>query len=102
MEEGGRVSLISIRNYCNGAELLITDTKGNFLFYGRYDISLGIDFIADQYWAIFNQVKPWIESVLENISEFKNIHLSDEVTPTEGFKILKAYQKSHLMDLKIK
>lgn len=64
-EEDGRKSLVSIRNYCGNAELLITDMDGYFLFYGRFSIDLGIEFVVDQYWQIFNLVKDKIETIVE-------------------------------------
>jgi hypothetical protein len=92
---GGRISVVSIRNYCGNAELLITDTKGKFLFYGRYDINLGIEFIAEQYWKIFLQVYDLIDGAIENVSEFANIKLADNCEASEGFAMLKAYQNAH-------
>lgn len=56
-EEGGRISLVSVRNHSGSAELLITDVDGNFLFLGKYLKRFGTEFIANQYWLIFKLVK---------------------------------------------
>ena len=56
-EKTSRVSQVSVRNYSGDAELLITDKEGHFLFYGRYRVDLGLDFLVEQYWSIFNNVK---------------------------------------------
>lgn len=63
-EEGGRKSVVSIRNYCDSPELLITDSAGNFLFYGRYHVKYGHARIAAMYWGIFNMVKDEILTVM--------------------------------------
>lgn len=89
-----RVSQVSIRNYCNDAELLITDAKGNFLFYGRFDINLGVEFVINQYWAIFKKVKGQINSILPNVSTFKEVKLHKNCSHSIGFDMLKAYQFS--------
>lgn len=89
-----RVSQVSIRNYSNDAELLITDAKGNFLFYGRFDINLGVEFVINQYWAIFNKVKDKIGIVLPDLSNFKNIKFHENCSHSIGFDMLKAYQYS--------
>lgn len=87
-----RSSYISIRNYCGDAELLITDTEGHFLFYGRFRIDLGLDFVVDQYWSIFKKVKSKITTNVERVSIFKDVTLNKNVEYTEGFEILKMYQ----------
>jgi hypothetical protein len=93
-EKDGRKSSVSIRNYCNSAELLIKDSKGNFLFYGRFLIDLGIDLVTDQYWNIFLLVKNEIESETKEISDFKNVKVSESCELTVGFEMLSAYQKA--------
>jgi len=52
-----RPAQVSLRRYNGDVELLITDIKGNFLFYGRYRISIDPMFIAEKYWEIFLDVK---------------------------------------------
>lgn len=94
-EKNGRESLVSVRNYSGNAELLITDRKGSFLFYGRYDINLGVEFIAAQYWNIFLMVYDFIESEIENVSEFKNMKLHPDCRESEGFEMLKSYKNAH-------
>jgi len=91
-----RKSVVSIRNYSGYAELLITDSKGNFLFYGRYDINLGVEFIAEQYYNIFCLVKDKIELELENIPQFQDIDNHDRCTLSIGFEMIKAYQRRFL------
>lgn len=76
----GRKSVVSVRNYCGDAELLITDTKGHFLFYGRFNVNLGLDFVVEQYWTIFNLVKHNIETEIKNISKFHNVQISGSVS----------------------
>lgn len=92
-EENGRRSLVSIRNYCGDAELLITDVKGNFLFYGRFDVNLGLEFLADQYYRIFRKVKKEIQGDLPNISKFSNIEIKADTTYLQRFNLLKISQK---------
>ena len=91
--EGGRKSIVSIRNYCGSAELLITDNKGNFLFYGRYDIRLGIEFLCKQYFKIFQLVKDEINGELPEKEDFAKVKLNDNCTLSEGFEMMKAYQE---------
>ena len=52
----GRVSLISIRKYNSDVELLVTDKNGSFLFLGRYDIDLGVEFVAYEYNRIIKML----------------------------------------------
>ncbi len=84
-EEHSRVSLISIRNYGNDAELLITDTKGSSLFYGRFHISMGVEFIADFYWNIFLSVKPHIESVINSRPKWAELDVPKQVFTSSFF-----------------
>lgn len=90
--EGGRKGLVSIRNYCGDAEMLITDMDGKFLFYGRYDIDLGVDFVVSQYWQMFNLIKDKINTVVEQKSKFKNLSEAEHCTYSEGFNLLRSYQ----------
>ncbi len=87
-----RHSLISIRNYCGSAELLITDTEGRFLFYGRYDVNIGLDFVARQYLSIFKKVRRWIEVSLPQNSKFNDIPDADVCTISKGFKMISLWQ----------
>lgn len=91
-QANGRQSLISIRNHSGNPELLITDTHGAFLFYGKYDINLGVDFISEQYWQIFNLMKDKVEKKLMKTSSFADIDFSPNLELSEGFSIMKAYQ----------
>lgn len=94
-QSGSRPSQVSIRNYCNNAELLITDSNGGFLFHGRFDINLGINFVVNQYWAIFKMMKPHILKNTLKISDFKKITIPEDCQRTVGFKMLHAFQKQN-------
>lgn len=48
-----RVSHVSLRLYNKDVELLLTDTQGSFLFYGRHHLSRGLDYISKSYYKIF-------------------------------------------------
>lgn len=52
----GRVSQISVRLYNHSTELLITNRHGSFLFYGKFDNDLGIQFIAQQFFLIIDSI----------------------------------------------
>lgn len=90
-ETPDRVSVVSIRNYSGDAELLITDKKGRFLFYGRFDVDMGLDFVADMYWKIFNKLKSKIETVMPSDSKFK-VKDAENVSYSVGFDMLKSFQ----------
>lgn len=96
-ENNGRKSLVSIRNYGNDAELLITDKEGHFLFYGRYHISMGIDFVSNQYWKIFSQCKMYIESIIPKRPDFADLQITDKAIPTDGFDMLNDYQRKAIL-----
>lgn len=89
----GRQSQVSIRNYCNDAELLITDAKGNFLFYGRFDINFGVNFLARQYFSIFKKVLHEIDGIMQDVSNFKSLSIPENCSRTIGFDMLRAYQE---------
>ncbi|MFY7733755.1 MAG: hypothetical protein ACOVSR_09755 [Bacteroidia bacterium] len=94
-EKTSRVSEVSIRNYSGDAELLITDSEGHFLFLGRFRVDLGLDFLVEQYWAIFNSVKMSILKIVKRTSEFKYIEIPENVEKTVGFDMLFAFQELH-------
>ena len=52
----GRVSLIQVRKYNSDVELLVTDKNGGFLFYGKYDADLGVEFVAYEYNRIIKML----------------------------------------------
>jgi len=85
-EQGGRKSSVSFRMYCDDVEMLITDIKGSFLFYGRYRKEIGVDTVLNEYWNMFNLVKPFILSELPRVG--KGLKISPNVTHTEGWAIL--------------
>lgn len=60
-----RVSSISLRNYCGDVELLICDSKGGFIFYGRFHIMVGPELVANMYYQIIQKSRPFLEGVLE-------------------------------------
>lgn len=91
--EGKGISLITIRNYGGDAELLITDTNGRFLFYGRYAIDMGLDFVAQQYFEIFNNCKEKMLDKLDRV-DFKDVPINPECGYTSGFDILNLYLSS--------
>ncbi len=94
-EKTSRVSQVSIRNYCGDAELLISDKVGSFLFYGRFRVDLGLDFVVEQYWQIFKKVKRDILKEVKRTSEFKDIEIPADVKTTVGFDMLFAFQGIH-------
>ena len=84
-------SRISIRNYCGNAELLIANKKGSFLFYGRFDCRIGIEFLASEYFRIFNLVSKLIESddlEFAKIEDFKLDKFHEDCKMSEGFAML--------------
>lgn len=89
-----RKSQISIRNYGNDAELLITDNDGSFIFYGRFHISNGIGFVLDQYWNIFKSVRDKIETKIKERPDFANLEITNKAIPTIGFDMLRTYQNT--------
>jgi hypothetical protein len=95
-EGKGRVSQVSIRNYCCDAELLITDINGDFLFYGRFHLSIGLDFMVNQYWQIFKSVKHLIETEVKKRPDFANLEIPKTAGMSIGFDMLRAYQKTCL------
>jgi len=91
-KDGSRKSSVSIRNYSGDAELLITDAAGGFLFYGRFDVNIGLNFMASQYLAIFESVKDKIETVVQKTIDFENVRFADDCEKTVGFEMLRAFQ----------
>lgn len=51
-----RPSQVSVRKYNDDVELLITNGSGEFLFYGKYAVDLGVDFITREYLRIFKKI----------------------------------------------
>lgn len=90
----GRKQQVSIRNYGNDAELLITNKNGNFLFYGRYHINLGVDRIATLYFNIFKNVLPLMDTEDINRPDFANLSIPSSCHHTIGFDMMLAYQRS--------
>lgn len=59
--EHGRVNLITVRNHSGIAQLLITNSKGKFLFLGGFSEDLDYDMIAQKFYEIFKSVKKQIK-----------------------------------------
>lgn len=87
---GSRIQEVSLRLYCGNPELLITNNSKSFLFYGRFDVRLGLDFLAAQYFHIFQLLKSKIP--LDSSEEVK-LKISDNAHETEGFAMLESYKK---------
>lgn len=88
--EPKRVSQISIRNHSGDAKLLITDSKGSFIFYGGFDIDLGVDFVANAYMGIINSVKDKIDTDMPNI-EFCGLKEAENCRHSEGFEMMRLF-----------
>jgi len=54
--EKERRSSISVRLHSSGVELLICNSSGNFLFYGKYHEKLGVEFISKRFEDIIHGV----------------------------------------------
>jgi hypothetical protein len=66
---------ISLRLHSGDVKLLVTDSVGNFLFYGGFDISLlPISFIGQQYFDIIQNVK----HLLDNTSKKSSVTEHDK------------------------
>lgn len=85
-DRGHRQSSVSFRMYCENVEMLITDIKGNFLFYGRYRKEIGVEVVLEEYWRMFNLVKPFILRELPSVE--KRLNINPKVTYTEGWIML--------------
>jgi hypothetical protein len=85
-----RVQEVSIRLYCGIPELLITNNSKGFLFYGRFDVRLGLDFLALQYFNIFELLKSQIPL---DSSEPIKLNVIDSPHHTVGFAMLDAFKK---------
>ena len=95
--DGGRVSQVSLRNYCGDVELLITSKNGSFLFYGRYDCRMGLQFVAKEYFRMFRKVKSKILKDTGKRLNFQNVEVSESATRTIGFQMMDDYWlKSYL------
>jgi len=90
LDRPNRVSQVSIRMHSGSSELLITDKIGAFLFYGKFDNIMGLDFIASQYLRIFKSVKHKI--LLDNgkADLFKTVRNHRHL---KGFKEMAEIQK---------
>ena len=87
-EAPGRFELVSLRNYCGDCQLLITDQEGHFLFYGRFDVDLGLDFMLDRYWDIFQKVKSKIKTKVGKTIDFDACKRAENVTYSKWFQFV--------------
>lgn len=86
-----RNSIISLRNYCNRPELLITDKNGRFLFYGKYDVN-DYEFIVDRFYETIQLLKNKIDTI-EKRKEMPKVNF-DKANLSVGWDMLKAYYNS--------
>lgn len=84
----GRVEQVSIRLYCGDPELLITNKSKDFLFYGQFDIRIGFENVAKEYFRIFGFLK---ELIPQESQYDKKIIVADDAHKTIGFAMLDAY-----------
>lgn len=89
-----RKQQVSIRNYGNDAELLITNNKGHFLFYGRYHVNLGVEKISTLYFNIFKTVRQLMDTDELKRPDFANLSIPSGCSKTIGFDMMNAYQRS--------
>lgn len=90
-EKGGRKSVVSLRNYGNDIELLITDLGGSFIFHGRYHVSMGVEFIVHEYFKIFEQCKQFIQTCIPTRPDFANLDIPENVKVSQGWDMLSAW-----------
>ncbi|MEE1897101.1 hypothetical protein V1389_02060 [Flavobacterium rakeshii] len=57
-----RISQVSIRLHNTEVELLCTNKIGVFLYYGKYNKGLGVDFIAREHFRVYEMLKAAIDS----------------------------------------
>ncbi|MDQ0062359.1 hypothetical protein [Paenibacillus harenae] len=84
-ESGKRESLVSLRRYCDTAELLITDKEGRFLTYQKYHFVLGTPFIAHKFFEAWNELSDFIE---KDMNEDVETVFAKDATWSVGFRIL--------------
>lgn len=92
-------SKVSIISYCNEVELLIKDAKGTTLFHGRYNINLGINFVAIQYYKIFQYCKHEILNEIKDVSDFRSVKIPEGCSLEQGFDMLRAHQNGLSLEL---
>lgn len=98
----GRKSLVSIRMYNSDVELLVTDIKGNFLFYGRYDINIGLEKVAKKYEEIIDTLFTKIRKNVADVSaSFKNVEFSSTSNLDEAFELMVHHQNFALKQAKL-
>ena len=85
-----RVQQVSIRLYSGNPELLITNNSESFLFYGRYDIRLGGEFVAKEYYRIFKLLEHKIP--LDSDEDVK-LKVTEDAHHTIGFDMLAAFKQ---------
>jgi len=90
-EKEGRRSVISLRNHCGDVELLVTDVNGHFLFCGKYDPNLGIEWVASLHYDTIKRLRPFVEIEVEQ-KFMKDIKDAPHVEISDGFEWLKIVQ----------
>ncbi|NMB70171.1 hypothetical protein GYA27_03155 [candidate division WWE3 bacterium] len=85
-----RESVVSLRNYCNSPQLLITDKDGMFLVYSTYD-GLPFNDLLDMIYDDFIRVKKLINKKAS--ATFKKQDKTDDVEFSWAFDMLTDYAK---------
>lgn len=81
---------ISVRLHSGDVKLLVCDNIGQFLFYGGYDTSLlPISFIAEQYFAVIQNVGYLLENTIKSTS----ITEEDKEAMFNAYSMMKAIIK---------
>ena len=81
-------SMVTLRNYCGGLEMLVTDKKGNFLVHSNVD-GMSQDEVVEELYREFLSVKHLVMKTTKRA--FENWDVSKNAEFSEGFEILKAY-----------
>lgn len=90
IEGTSRPSKVSFRNFNGSVEALITSKDGAFLYHGRYDYRLGLEFSASEYWKAFNNVKHLIDKTMGNSEK---LEVDENARFSDGFTILEKAMK---------
>lgn len=51
---------LSIRLHNSTPEMLITDRDGRFIFYGKFHKTLGVEFISNEFFRLFKELKGFL------------------------------------------
>ena len=69
-----RKSEVSVRNWSGLASMLITDSKGGFLFSGHLPLGLGLEVVAQQFYDLLQLSRPHLLGIVPSV----------EITPRPG------------------